>query len=187
MKDPKELKRKQRRRSPRRSKERPHVPRTADDFFSQPEEFQTEYEDTLRVLSRMRSDGLSLRKAAKQEGLNPRTVTELGRQALKKRKNRSYSVTKRDSLLRVLQIPTPEGTREIAIRSSRDASTLGQYWDAVHKYLRTGDASRIEKFCRKTIKDANGQEVPLITDLKELNRLGSAGVLSFESLYARSA
>lgn len=64
---------------------------------------------------------------------------------------------------------------------------LGQYWDAVNKYIRTGDDSRLKKFAGKQIRDAKGEKVPLITNLKELNRLGSAGVLSFESLYLRAA
>jgi hypothetical protein len=175
------------RRATRRRKLTNCSAKTADDFFALPERFQSEWEQTLRVISKMRSDGLSLRKAAKQDGVNPRTVTRLAGRALRRRGNGSYAVSKTDSLLRVLQVPTPNGAQEIATRNSRHASTLGQYWDAVHKYLRTGDTSEVKKFRGKRIKDAQGSEVPLITDLKELNRLGSAGVLSFESLYVRAA
>jgi hypothetical protein len=162
-------------------------PKTADEFFAQPEQFQTEWEQALRVISKMRSGGLSLKKAAKQEGVNPRTVTHLGGRALKKGSNGRYYVSRRDSLLRVLQIPTADGMREIAIRNSSAASTVGQYSAAVQKYLRTGDSSEVSKFRGRRIKDANGTQVPLITDIRELNRLGSAGVLSFESIYARVA
>lgn len=163
------------------------APKTLDDFFAQPEEFQADWESTLRVISKMRSEHLSLRRAAKQEAVNPRTVTRLAGRALKQRTNRSYAVTKTDSLLRVLQVPTPEGTREIAVRSSSYASTLGQYWSAVNKYIRTGDDSRLKNFTGKQIKDANGNKIPLVTDRKELERLGSAGVLTFENLYSRAA
>jgi hypothetical protein len=83
-------------------------------------------------------------------------------------------------------IPSSAGPREIAIRNSRQASLLGEYWSAVQKYLETGDSSAVEKFQYKHITDASGKKVPLLTDLAELDRLGSAGVLSFESLYARS-
>mgnify|MGYP001552693203 FL=1 len=135
----------------------------------------------------MRADGLSLKKAAKQEGVAPRTVTRLAGRALKKQRNRSYTVTKTDSLLRVMMIPTSDVIQEISLRDSRQASALGRYSDAVQKYSRTGDASDVTKFRRKTVTDASGARVPLITDLQELDRLGSAGVLSFESVYARSA
>lgn len=135
----------------------------------------------------MRSQGLSLKQASKDAGVSPRTVASWGGRTIKKGENGRYSVSKRDSLLRVVQVPTSQGIQEISLRNSRHASTLAQYWAAVQKYTKTGDSSEIEKFRGKRIKDANGVEVPLITDLKELNRLGSAGALSFESMYARSA
>jgi hypothetical protein len=77
--------------------------------------------------------------------------------------------------------------REIAVRESKQVSLLAEYWNALHRYLQTGDAAQLKTFQGKHIKDANGVDVPLPTDLAVLNRLGSAGVLSFESLYARSA
>ena len=163
------------------------APRTADDFFALPEDRQEDYEKSLRVLAKMRTEGLSLKQSAKQAGIKPAMVRGITGRTLKPRSNGSYAVSKTDSLLRVLQIATPDGTREIATRSWRDASRLGQYWDAVNKYIRTGDDSRLKKFKGKYIRDANGEKVPLITDENELKRLGSAGVLSFESLYARSA
>ena len=135
----------------------------------------------------MRSEGLSLKRASKEAGVSARTVVSWGGRTIKKGVNGRYSVAKRDSLLRVLQVVTPQGTQEIALRNSRHASILGEYWVAVQKYLRTGNSSEIEKFRNKRIKDANGIEVPLMTDLKQLKRLGSAGVLSFESLYGRAA
>jgi hypothetical protein len=163
------------------------APRTAEQLLQRPELLQEAWTRTLRAISKMRSDGLSMSKAAKEAGISPGTVRRLGGRAIKKEPNGRYSVARRDSLLRVMQVPTPGGSRDVALRNSRHASVLGQYWDAVQKYLRTGDSSGIEKFRSKQIKDANGQEVPLITDLKVLDRLGSAGTLSFESLYARSA
>jgi hypothetical protein len=88
--------------------------------------------------------------------------------------------------LRVLVIPTPKGLREIGTRDSRQASKAGKYSAAVQRYLQTGDDSALAQFRGKHIVDATGKRVQLLTDLDELDRLGSAGVLSFESLYARS-
>ena len=177
---------KRRNRSVRRRNRQLHV-KTADDFFAQPDAEQEKWNRVLRVIAKMRTEGLSLKKAAKEAGVSPRTVAKRAGRAIKKGENGRYAVSKRDSLLRVVQVPTSDGSRDIALRNSRQASTLAQYWDAVQKYLRTGDATRIEKFRDKQIKDANGNPVELITDLRELNRLGSAGVLSFESLYSRAA
>ena len=135
----------------------------------------------------MRAASASLQQAAKEVGISPRTVTRWGKTALKKEANGRYSVKRNDQLLRVLKVPTPDGSREIGVIGSRQATLLGEYWAAVHKYLATGDATGLAKFKGKQVKDTTGATVPLITDLKELNRLGFAGVLSFESLYARSA
>jgi hypothetical protein len=89
--------------------------------------------------------------------------------------------------LRPLVIPTPKANSLIGVRDYRQAVLLADYWNAVQKYLETGDASALERFRGKHITDAVGAEILLITDLDELNRLGNAGSLSFESLYARSA
>jgi uncharacterized protein YaaR (DUF327 family) len=77
--------------------------------------------------------------------------------------------------------------REVALRDSRQASQIAEYANAVQKYLQTGDDSALRKLKRRSITDATGKRVRLLMDLEEIDRLGSAGVLSFESLYARSA
>lgn len=92
---------------------------------------------------------------------------------------------KRRWMRRKLKVPTRKGLREIAIRNSRQASQIGRYWNAVHRYLATGDAKALRKFKGIRMTDKNGDQVPLLTDLDDLDRLGNAGVLSFESIYAR--
>ena len=135
----------------------------------------------------MRVEGVSLRGASREFGLDPRTVVRLAKPALTKRASGRYSAQPTDHLLRVLVMPTGDGLREVAVRDSRQASLLAGYWAAVQKYLETGDASALQKIRRKTITDSDGKRVRLTKDLAELVRLGSAGVLSFESLYAKVA
>jgi hypothetical protein len=89
--------------------------------------------------------------------------------------------------LRVLVIPTRKGLGEIGTRDSRQASQLGRYWTAVERYRDIGDASALRELKVKYIIDANGKRVRLLTNLVELDRLGTAGVLKFESLYAKVA
>lgn len=138
------------------------------------------------VVSKMRADGLSLNKAAREIGISPSTVLRWGKTALRKNKSGRYVARKSDRLLRVLLVPTSEGAREIALTDSRQATILAEYWEAVQKYLETGDASGLQKFRGQVLTDASGAKIPLLTDLNELNRLGSAGVLSFESIYLRA-
>jgi hypothetical protein len=134
----------------------------------------------------MRSEKLSLQQASKEFGVSPRTVTKLAGSALKKTPGGRYQVKKSDQLLRVMKVPGSKGLEEIGVRGSKQATLLGEYWAAVDRYLKTGDSSALDKFKDKEIKDAAGKPIALVVDRKELNRLGGAGVLSFESIYARS-
>jgi hypothetical protein len=130
---------------------------------------------------------MTLPKAAKEFGLPPRMAIALGRTALRKQKNGRYVAKKEDQLLRVVNVLTTDGRKEIATRNSRQASLVGSHWAAVQKFLQTGDDSAILKFAKKRIVDARGKRFQLLTDLKELERQGSAGVLRFESMYAGGA
>ena len=157
-------------------------PRTAKEFFAAPEQIQDRWISVANVVSRMR-DRVSLTKASKEFGVEPSVVIQLGRPALRK-KNGKYVATKTDRLLRVVTILKGKGKREIATRDSRQASLIGSHWAAVQRYLQTGDDSALLKFKKTRVLDASGKHHRLLTDLKELVRQASAGVLSFESLYA---
>jgi len=161
------------------------APRTLEQFTAKPERFQKAWKQATHVISKMRSEGQSLRHAARDFGIDPRTVRRLAASALRKGANGRYAAKASDQLLRVLLVPTHDGAREIAVRGSRQASELAEYWVAAQRYLRTGDAKALKTFAGKRITAADGSEVPLLTKPSELDRLGSAGVLSFESIYAK--
>jgi hypothetical protein len=140
------------------------------------------------VINLLRSGGkVSLKSAARQVNITPKAVKQLAGSAIRKAPNGRYVARPGDQLLRVLKIPTPEGVREVGVRGSRQASTLGSYWAALQMYLRSNKSEELKRFAGKIIRDDSGSVIPLITDLSELKRLGYAGVLSFESLYSRSA
>jgi hypothetical protein len=103
---------------------------------------------------------------------------------LKKRKNGRHVAKPTDTRLRKLLIPIPTGAREVAIRGSQRASQVGKFWAAVQRYLQTGDDSALLRFKDKGVTDASGIHHLFLTDLRRLDRLASAGVLSFESIYA---
>jgi hypothetical protein len=165
----------------------PKVPKTARQYFSKSDQFQETWDAVGHVISKMRATKVSLRTASKEFDVDPEVVIRLGKSALRRRSNGRYVPKKNDSLLRVLSVLTADGTKQIAIRDSRQASLLGSYWSAVQRYIQTGNPSGLQKFQKAKITDASRKRFLLITDVDELNRLGSAGVLSFESLYGRSA
>ena len=161
-------------------------PRTAEEFFAMTEHRQDTWTRVTHVITRMRADDVSLTQAAQEFALAPDTVLKLAGSALQELPNGRYAAEPSDQLLRVEVVPTPEGLREIGVPDSEQASLLGKYWNAVHRYLETGDNSPLREFEGKHITDAGGQQVPLLTDIEELAHLASAGVLSFESLYVRA-
>jgi hypothetical protein len=168
-------------------KKRNAAPRTAEQYFAQPERLQEALRRMTDVIAKMRKDRVSLQAAARETGISPRAVKRLAGPAIRKGKNGRYTAKHGDQLLRVLRIPTPEGLREVGIRGSRRASAVGEYSAAVSRYLATGDSGPLSKFSGKGIKDDTGNIVPFLTDRSILNQLGNAGALSFESIYARSA
>jgi hypothetical protein len=172
--------------SPRRNR-KSITPRTAEQYYAKPQRFQELWNRVTHVIAKMRANKISLQQASREFGVDPRTVVKRGGTALRKSATGRYEAKKIDRLLRVLVIPTHDGTRDIAVRGSRRASQLGEYWSAVHKYLQTGDASGVKKFRGQKTWDIDGEQIPFITDPATLKRLGSAGVFSFESIYARVA
>jgi hypothetical protein len=171
----------------RTTRKRPVAPRTAEQYFAQPEKWQGIWNRIVAAVSKMRGEKVSLEKASRESGVSPRTVKRWAGSALQKRTSGKWAPKKNDNLLRVLIVPTPKGKREIGVRGFRQASLLGSYWSSVHTYIATGDDSGLKKFRGKKLRDASGEEILLITDLPELNRLGREGsALSFESMYSRS-
>jgi hypothetical protein len=162
-------------------------PRTAEQYFALSERSQEIQNRVAHVISEMRAENISLQEASRKFRIDTRTVIRWGSPALRKRANGRYAVKANDRLLRVLKFPTSDGLVEVALRDSRQASELAKYWDALDRYLAIGDPSDLHKFDGKRILDANGNQVVLLTDLRQLDLLGNAGVLRFNELYGRTA
>jgi len=151
-----------------------------------PERDRDMYDRSVHVVTDMRATGSSSRKAAQKYKISAEVVARLAGPALRKKRNGRYVARQSDKLLRILVLPKRgAGLREITTRDSREASKAAEYWNALHRYLSTGDASAIRQFNREYITDASGSKIRLLTDLKELDRQGNAGNLSFESIYPK--
>lgn len=159
-------------------------PKTSEQFSVLPDVQKVRWENAAHVIAKMRSENMSLTSAAREYRLSPKAVLARAGSALRKTKSGRYVARSSDKLLRVLKLP---GQTQVAVRDSTTASKIAEYWDAVRKFVATGDPSRLKKFRRMKLLDEKGKRIKLPTDLAELQKLGSAGVLSFESLYARTA
>lgn len=163
------------------------VPRTVQQYFSRSRTFQDTWDHIVQVSGKMRSENVSLQRASRELGVSPNQVLRLARPAFRRLRNGRYVAKPIDRLLRILVLPSPKGLVEIAITDSRQASLIGEYWNALHRYLSTGDASQLEKFRKRRVTNASGKRIPLLTDLDELGRQASVGEFRFESLYGRIA
>ena len=168
------------------AKRRRSAPRTATQYFERSERFKKLWDKVINVVTRMRDEKISLTKASHDARISRDTVKRWAGSGLQKRKSGKWVAKKSDKLLRPLRVPTPDGAREVAVPGLRQATLLGKYWNALHRFFETGDHSRLAKFAGKYVTDADGVRFPLLTDRAQLKRLGSAGLFSFESLYARS-
>jgi hypothetical protein len=144
------------------------------------------YDRTVQVVREMRANHTSRRTAAQMFGVTPQVVSAFAGTALRKRMNGRYVAAPTDKLLRVLVIPrAQQGLVEIATTDSREATKLSNYWKAIGLYVgEKRDPGPLKQFVNQFIIDAKGRRVPLLTDLDEIDLLASAGVLSFETIYA---
>jgi len=77
---------------------------------------------------------------------------------------------------------SPQGIIAIDVRGSESASRVGEYFNAVHVFLNTGDATKLKRFRGKYLQ-SGGKRHAFITDLDLLERLAHAGEVRFEDIY----
>ena len=157
---------------------------TIDQFYALSEFDQQIVLALPKAVSLMKKKGISASAAARAMWIAPRDFINRGRSALRKLKNRRYVAKRNDHLFRpIFVLSKDNGLMEVATNDFLEASLIGKHSDAVELYVDTGDDSALRRLPRNYIIDAQGNRVELLTDLDELDRLGSRGELSFESLY----
>lgn len=138
------------------------------------------------VVTRVRY-GESVTRASAEEGLDRRGILKLAGKALYKTKGGRYRARASDTLVRDLLVPVNGGVETFWVRGSKAATLLSERLTAQRYFLDTGDDSRLRQLSGTVVRDIYGNEVPFLTDLDELEYLGDAGLLSFESMYAHLA
>ena len=164
-------------------------PQTVEEFAAMSERDQDVYIDAMHIVTDMVNKGMSLSRASREYNRDPREIRKWARPSLRKRGRRRYVPKTTAKQFRLLVMATVEGNREVAILDFPQASQIGKHWAAIDRALGPEeDGTALRTFEGKYIVDINGEEhLPFLTDLVELKRQYSAGNLSFESIYARSA
>jgi hypothetical protein len=115
-------------------------------------------ERALKALWAIRQ-GDTLAKAARDNGVTIRTIKRYAGSALvQDRPGGRIRATKGDRLVRYLQIPGPDGPRNINVRGSKAASKFANYHADINRLLR-GDRHAMAKWHGKKI-----QGIEIITD-----------------------
>ena len=121
--------------------------------------------------------GDSLSKAARDNGVTNRTIKRyIGSALMQDRPGGRIRATKSDRLVRYLQIPGPDGPRDVTVRGSKAASEFAKYKAAINRLLR-GDSHAMAKWHGKRIAG-----IELITDTKTLVEQARKEILPY-SLY----
>lgn len=121
--------------------------------------------------------GDTLSKAARDNGVTVRTIKHyVGSALVQDRPGGRIRATKSDRLVRYLQIPGPDGPREITVRGSKTASKFANYKAAINRLL-GGDRNAMDKWHGKKIAG-----IELITDTKTLVEQARKEILPY-SLY----
>jgi uncharacterized protein YaaR (DUF327 family) len=147
-------------------------------------------EDTYyRVLDaialKRRDPKLSLTKAAKHSGTTIDTIGKYAPSALEMRSGR-FDVKQSDRLLRRMRMLTPQGEVVVRTTSSRTATRIAEYNNALREYVLTRDTTQLKRFENKVVR-SGGKTYTFVTDPKILDRNIRAGMVHFVDIYVRGA
>ena len=136
----------------------------------------------LDALSIMRRDGVSLRTAARRADTTPNNVLRHAGPALERRGGR-YVASPADRFARLMQVLGRDvGIVSVSVRGSRQASLIARHWNAVNRYLNSGNDSDLRRFTGRSVAG-----VEFETDLDVIDELAGAGELEFEEIYEIAA
>jgi hypothetical protein len=121
---------------------------------------------SLKVLNQMR-EGKSLTKSSKEFGLDKEIVKHHIKSAIRKKRER-WMAKRFDRIERCLAINERGKSRKIITTNFKDASLIGEYHNAVKKFLETGDIKLLKKFKRRVIRDSKGKRHKLETKPESL-------------------
>jgi hypothetical protein len=134
------------------------------------------------ALRLMRNHGLSLARAAHEAGTTSRSVLKRVKLALRKTADGEWMARASDPYPRPLWFITP--TKRIVVWvNPRVASRISHHANAVDRFLRTGETDALDPYRGRFIR-VGGVRHRFVTDPRVLTRLGNAGEIAFEDLYA---
>lgn len=135
-------------------------------------------ERALETVSLMRTQKLSLSRAARAAGTTRATALRYAGDALERDAAGRFRARRADRLFRRMQILGSNGRTEVDVRGSHAASMNARHWNAVKRFLVTGDVAVLRPFVGKRV----GGHV-LMTDPDAIEEEARRGEVAFEDIY----
>jgi hypothetical protein len=152
-----------------------HVSRQSPAVVSAlPEQARQTRRAALEAVSIVRRERIPLSTAARRAGVAPSAVQFWARDALS-----AGEVRASDRLTRQMLVISEGETVALDVRGSRQAGLVGEYWNAVSRFLETGDMRALAKFRGRRVAGRT-----LETDPEVLEGLALSGGLQFEDIYS---
>lgn len=165
---------------PRSNRHRNGPVRDHRDWQQRSDSAKDAHDRALKAIGYMRSSGLTLTEAAKLAGTTPATVRRYAGSALTQTGNR-YRASSGDRLYRRMAAFGYQGRTEVDVRSSRAGSLIGAHFNAVSRYLATGDAGVLAPFRGRSVGG-----VELLTDPARIEQLAARRELDIDDIYPRT-
>ena len=136
----------------------------------------------LAVLSRMRKDRVSLSAAARLERTTLRNVRkQVGTTLRRDSSSKRYAAKPGDTFRRDLSIFSPDGYRQIVVRSSKQAQLASQHLNAIQQYLRNGNPDLLLPFRGKRIGG-----IELLIYPARIREFAEADLVRMDALYSQN-
>jgi hypothetical protein len=143
------------------------------------------YRRVLDGFSIGRREKLSATKAARASGTTVKTMLKYAPGAVEMRGGR-YVIAPSDRLPRRMRMLTPQGEIIVRTTSSRTATRIADYNNAMRTYVMTGDDAALKRFKEKTVR-SGGKVHTFATDHRSVDSYVRAGGVHFVDIYARGA
>lgn len=137
------------------------------------------YEKVGRALTEMRF-GSSIGEAARATGTTPEAIRRYASPWLLQRPDGAVRALGGDNMLRRLRWPTERGIILIETADSRVASELGEFWNAVGRYL-AGDRRALQPYAGRAVRVA-GRSYRYPAE-EQILTWARRGEVSFETIY----
>jgi hypothetical protein len=85
---------------------------------------------------------------------------------------------------RLIAMLTSEGPEYLIVADPSIRSWIARHWNAVRRYVETGDTRRLRVFRGRTVTLSDGSRLEFATDLATIDQLAEGGELHYE-LYRR--